>query len=349
MKKKQKKSGSKLLKLGVVIVLFAWLWIFVRGLYNAPLLYAENTSIQISKGATINAFFTEVRGLQKLALKFWLRNHAELIPNLQEGSYQLSGRYTKAELLQLIKQGPQKNFTRATLLEGRSIYDIDQYLTQQGLLSAGQFIQKAQDQQFIQGLKSEFSFLSLLPAGKSLEGFLYPDTYFLDQNSDLAEQLIKAQLKNFNQKIWIPFGEKLQSFRANIPLSAYDLLTLASIIENEEKTAENKPIIASIFLNRLTRGMRLDADVSLCYGLQITYDQCRNQILPHLYDASNPYNTRQNTGLTPTPISSPSVETVSALLNFKTTNALFYLHDAQGEIHYGTTLEEHNANKEKYL
>ncbi len=347
MKKKQKKSGSKLLKLGVVIVLFAWLWIFVRGLYNAPLLYAENTSIQISKGATINAFFTEVRGLQKLALKFWLRNHAELIPNLQEGSYQLSGRYTKAELLQLIKQGPQKNFTRATLLEGRSIYDIDQYLAQQGLLSAGQFIQKAQDQQFIQGLKSEFPFLSLLPAGKSLEGFLYPDTYFLDQNSDLAEQLIKAQLKNFNQKIWIPFGSQLESFGHQ--LTSYQVLVLASVIENEEKRAENKPIIAGIFLNRLEKGMRLDADVTLCYGLKITYDQCRKNILPNLNDATNPYNTRANYGLMPTPISSPSVETLSALLNFEKTGALYYLHDAQGEIHYGATLEEHNANKVNYL
>lgn len=346
-KKSQKKSRK--FRILVVLVLLARIRIAFRGAYNAAIVYSEPTTLQIQKGETLSKFTAHLSSFQKMMMKLWLKNNKNLIPNLQEGNYLLSGVYTKAELMQLIKQGPQKNFTRATLLEGWSIYDIDQYLTQQGLLSAGQFIQKANDQQFIQGLKSEFSFLSLLPAGKSLEGFLYPDTYFLDQNSDLAEQLIKAQLKNFNQKIWIPFGEKLQSFRANIQLSAYDLLTLASIIENEEKTAENKPIIASIFLNRLTRGMRLDADVSLCYGLQITYDQCRNQILPHLYDASNPYNTRQNTGLTPTPISSPSVETVSALLNFKTTNALFYLHDAQGEIHYGTTLEEHNANKEKYL
>lgn len=347
MLKKQKKSGLKLLKLTAITIFFVWLWIFVRGFYNAPLLYPENTTIQVKKGATINIFFTKVSGLQRLALKFWLRNNAELIPTLQEGKYQLSGSYTKVELLQLIKQGPQKNFTRATLLEGWSIYDIDQYLAQQGLLSAGQFIQKAQDQHFIQELKSEFSFLSLLPIGKSLEGLLYPDTYFLEQNSILAEELIRAQLKNFNQKIWIPFGKQLQSFGHQ--LTSYQVLILASVIENEEKHAENKPIIAGIFLNRLDKGMRLDADVTLCYGLKVTYDQCRQNILPNLNDTTNLYNTRANYGLMPTPISSPTAETLSALLNFEKTGALYYLHDIEGKIHYGTTLEEHNANKAKYL
>ena len=196
-------------------------------------------------------------------------------------------------------------------------------------------------------MKSDFPFLSALPSGKSLEGYLYPDTYFLDPNSSIPEQLIKSQLKNFNQKVWIPLGDQLQSF--GYGFDSYQLLTLASIIENEEKLAGNKPIIAGIFLNRLEKGMRLDADVTLCYGLKIPYDQCRSQILANLSDASNLYNTRQNYGLPPTPISSPSVETISATLDFKKTGALYYLHDASGKIHYGTTLEEHNENKKNYL
>ena len=108
-------------------------------------------------------------------------------------------------------------------------------------------------------------------------------------------------------------------------------------------------MIAGIFLNRLTQGMRLDADVSLCYGIAIPYDQCRSQIATHLDDVSNPYNTRQNAGLPPTPISSPTLETVSALINYQKSDYLFYLHDDQGGIHYGRTIEEHNANKANYL
>ena len=330
-----------------IIILFARLRILARGAYNAPVYYPENTTVQIEKGDTINKFFPEQGFLKRIMLKFRLRNHRESIPMLQEGNYLLSGKYTKAELMNLIKEWPQRDVKRVTLLEWRSIYDIDAYLTELWEISAGQFIQKAEDQQFIQEMKSDFPFLSSLPSGKSLEGYLYPDTYFLDPNSSIPEQLIKSQLKNFNQKVWIPLGDQLQSF--GYGFDSYKLLTLASVIENEEKLAENKPIIAGIFLNRLEKGMRLDADVTLCYGLKITYDQCRNQILANLSDASNLYNTRQNYGLPPTPISSPSVETISATLDFKKTGALYYLHDASGKIHYGTTLEEHNENKKNYL
>lgn len=85
----------------------------------------------------------------------------------------------------------------------------------------------------------------MLPAGKSLEGFLYPDTYFLDHNAPIVEQLINAQLKNFNEKIRKIHREDFISFSPeSLPLQNYYALILASVIENEEKTHTNKPIIA---------------------------------------------------------------------------------------------------------
>jgi UPF0755 protein len=95
--------------------------------------------------------------------------------------------------------------------------------------------------------------------------------------------------------------------------------------------------------------MRLDADVTLCYWLKITYSKCRDNILANLDDANNLYNTRQNRGLTPTPISSPTYDTINALINYRKTSALYYLHDEKWGIHYADTLEQHNKNKEKYL
>lgn len=190
----------------------------------------------------------------------------------------------------------------------------------------------------------------MLPQGKSLEGFLYPDTYFLAPEGSVVDQLIRAQLKNFNERIWKNYRENFISFQPQeLALENYAALILASVIENEEKNDANKPSIAGIFINRLKQGMRLDADVTLCYGLKITYDACRAAIIPNLSDASNLYNTRQNFGLPPTPISSPSLATFKALFGFKETNALFYLHDKQGNIYYGSTLEEHNQNKQQYL
>lgn len=111
----------------------------------------------------------------------------------------------------------------------------------------------------------------------------------------MVNQLITAQLKNFDEKVWKPYRDHFITFAPEgLALQNYRALILASVIENEEKADANKPIIAGIFINRLKAGMRLDADVTLCYGLKITYDQCRAAILPNLHDASNLYNTRAN-------------------------------------------------------
>jgi UPF0755 protein len=92
---------------------------------------------------------------------------------------------------------------------------------------------------------------------------LYPDTYYLDENVEILPQLIKAQLKNFDAKVWANYASSFEV--RETPLTPYQIITLASVIENEEKLLENKPIIAGIFVNRLLQGMRLDADVTLCY------------------------------------------------------------------------------------
>ena len=344
---RQKKSSSPFLKVVIlllVLVVAGYFW--TKSAYNQPITYPPQTKITIEKWDTIASFYAHQSGIEKFFTKLWLRNNSSLLPKLQEGTYLLSGSYQKAELLTLINKWPEKTYQRLTLLEGRSIYDIDQYLANKGVCSPGDFIAKASDQSYINELKNQFSFLAMIPAGKSLEGFLYPDTYFIDQNSDPLDQLIKAQLKNFNEKNWLPNQEELKNFSpAGINLQNYNALILASIIENEEKNAENKPTIAGIFINRLQKGMRLDADVSLCYGLKITYDKCRAAIVPNLNNRENLYNTRANTGLTPTPISSPTQATLWALLRYKKSDYLFYLHGSDGQIYYGATVEEHNQNK----
>jgi len=83
--------------------------------------------------------------------------------------------------MNIISQGPELNHLKLTFLEGWSMYDTDQYLSKNGWFAAGAYQQKVQDQNFIDKMRVEFSFLALLPEGNSLEGFLYPDTYFLDQ------------------------------------------------------------------------------------------------------------------------------------------------------------------------
>lgn len=344
--RKKKNSGIGKWIIVVIIVALLIMWRYIKSLYNAPIRY-DNQTITIEKGDTITKFFAKLSWGEKNMMKLWLRNHAEELPLLQEGNYQLDWTYTKQELLDLIAAWPQKNYIHVTVLEARSKYDIDAMLTEKNLISQWEYIAKVENQIFINSLKEDFPFLQILPQGKSLEGFLYPDTYFLDENIDICEQLIKAQLKNFDKKIRSIYAKDFEV--KGLQLSPYQILILASVIENEEKLLSNKPVIAWIFVNRLTKGMRLDADVTLCYGLKITYNKCRENINANLNDASNVYNTRQNTWLMPTPISSPTADTLNALINYKKTNALYYLHDGNGTIHYAETLNQHNQNKERYL
>ena len=127
-------------------------------------------------------------------------------------------------------------------------------------------------------------------------------------------------------------------------------MALASVIEKEERANAQKPTIAGVFLSRLSQGIQLGADITLCYGMKEPYETCTpSRIVAGIYDTQNPYNTRIQKGLPPTPISNVSDKTFAALLRFTATPYLFYLHDAKGDIHYATTNAEHEINKQKYL
>jgi UPF0755 protein len=96
--------------------------------------------------------------------------------------------------------------------------------------------------------------------------------------------------------------------------------------------------------------MKLDADITLCYGLHQPYETCTPSVIgKNISNKSNLYNTRQNGWLPPQPISNPTVESIVAVLHPQTSDYVFYLHGSDGTIHYGRTLEEHNANKAQYL
>ncbi|MEI6711638.1 MAG: endolytic transglycosylase MltG [bacterium] len=189
-------------------------------------------------------------------------------------------------------------------------------------------------------------------AGKtSLEGFLMPDTYRIS-GSTSVEEVVGKMLQNFNKKIYQPF---LQSGK---PLDAfYDVLTLASIVQEEEKNPTNVPIVAGILKKRLREGMKIGADVTVCYEELIPGGECQ-KFINAFYATSREsqqlknyqYDTRNKAGLPPTPIAGVTSDTFFATLNATTDGtALFYLHDKQGIIHTATTDAEHEQNKATYL
>ena len=175
------------------------------------------------------------------------------------------------------------------------------------------------------------------------EGYLFPDTYLIPK--DVTIKTILATFKNnFDNKFALIDTSKTK-------FSENQIVIIASMVEREAKKAEDRPLIASVIINRLGIGMKLDIDAAVQYALGYQNDQKRwwkkGLTLDDL-KINSPFNTYLVAGLPPQPISNPGIESLRAVVNPADTNYLFYITDAKGINHYAKSLEEHNANISKY-
>jgi len=319
------------------------LLLIILGIYLFTQKITLNAKITIESGENVSKIFNELSTSEKFRMKLYLFTHKDIsFSKLEAGNYTFSGIYTKLELIQKILQWSEKDYIRVTILEGRSIYDIDQALTRKWYIGAGEYVAHVTNYGVISELMQGYEFLRGIPAGVStLEWFLYPDTYNVDKNRPFITQLVTKQLQTFQTRV---------RSKINEPADRYKTMILSSVVEKEERNNDNKATVAGIFLKRLEIWMKIDADITLCYGLKTSYTNCTPAVIGrNISDANNKYNTRAVRGLPPTTICNPTRESINAVLNPQSSNYLYYLHDMEGNIHYGRTLEEHNANKAKYL
>lgn len=175
------------------------------------------------------------------------------------------------------------------------------------------------------------------------EGYLFPDTYLIPTDANIT--LITSIMKN-------NFDNKISSINFNNTNYTKDeIVTIASLIEREARLSEDRPLVASVILNRLSIGMKLDIDATIQYALGYQ-EQEKSWWKKHLtredIDLASPYNTYRNPGLPPTPISNPGLSAMQAVVNAPKTNYLYYISDKSGKNHYAEDLDQHNANIRKY-
>lgn len=314
--------------------------IFTIFLFTKKITFNEKITIQTGEG--VYKIFDKLGTIDTFRIKRYAKRKHIDFSKLEIGNYTFSGKYTPAEFVQKILEGSEKDYIRLTILEWRSIYDTDQALARKNYITPGDYIAYVTNLGIIENLKQNFSFLVTHHSSLvTLEGFLYPDTYHVDKNRPLIPQLVNKQLQTFQTRV----RNKLDN-----PTDFYKTVILASVVEKEERNPANKATVAGIFFKRLSIWMRIDADITLCYGLKTSYASCTPALIARsINDKKNIYNTRVHGGIPPTPICNPSRESVNAVVNPQTSDYLYYLHDMKGNIHYGRTLEEHNANKRKYL
>jgi UPF0755 protein len=183
--------------------------------------------------------------------------------------------------------------------------------------------------------------------GTSLQGFLFPDTYLVSP-TDSTEQLLKRMVTNYRDKVTPAMVHQFSTQG----LTEYEAITMASIVEREGRSVEEKHMIAGILLARLKNGMVLGVDATLQYVLgysQAEQRWWRQGITVQDLALDSPYNTRLHVGLPPHPICNPGLAAIEAVAQPQASTYVYYLHDAQGVIHYATTLSEHEANIARYL
>lgn len=179
---------------------------------------------------------------------------------------------------------------------------------------------------------------------KGQEGYLFPDTYLMPKNAELS--LVIALLRDTFEKKYAALIEKYPTRR-----NKKEIITLASLVEREAKFPNDRPLVASVLLNRLSIGMALQIDATIQYALGYQPNEhswWKKHLTKEDIQLRSPYNTYGNPGLPPTPIANPGTAAIEAILHPANTDYLYYLSDKNGKNHYAKTFEEHRGNIEKY-
>ncbi|HEY9725094.1 MAG TPA: endolytic transglycosylase MltG [Chroococcales cyanobacterium] len=262
---------------------------------------------------------------------YWLRFN-DRDGGFKAGTYRLSPTQPLPAIAQKIWTGEvmQVSFT---IPEGWSLQQMATYFESQGYFKAQDFLNAAS-----QIPKDRYPWL---PAGiPHLEGYLYPDTYQLPSDRISPQQVIDQMLTRFEQ-VALPL---YQQGRNQTKLSLNQWVILASIVEKEAVLPAERPRIAGVFTQRLRRGMKLETDPTVEYGLGIRQTADRPLTFAQVKTAS-PYNTYLNPGLPPTPIASPGVASLKAALYPENTEYLFFVARYDGSHVFSKTVQQHEAAK----
>lgn len=247
---------------------------------------------------------------------------------LPAGEFQLTTSQKPVDLItELVNAEPVQH--RITIAEGLTIEQIADIFTADGWIDKNRFVELASDPAVITELG--------LGHIASLEGYLFPDTYLLLRPTPGEDALIR-KLVGRALSVWNELDTKDKS------LNRHEVFTLASIVEKETGKAEERPLIAAVFLNRLQRKMKLQSDPTVIYGIEDFEGPLTKKDLR----SKTPYNTYQIPGLPPGPICNPGKEALAAVLKPAESNYLYFVSKNDGSHQFSKSLREHNRAVRKY-
>lgn len=278
----------------------------------------------VEKGESIRTISSRLKneGLIREPLAFFLvvkKENAE--KKIQAGDFRLKPSMDVYQILNELQHGSVDVWV--TTLEGWRVEEVALKLAQELSIPEQEFLKVAE------------------------EGYMFPDTYLFPHEAT-ASTAATIMRTNFDEKV----TEQIRNGIGAQGLTLAQGITLASIVEREGKTAEDRPVIAGILLNRLKDGQALETDATIQYVLGYQPEQktwWKKSIYNTDKEIDSLYNTYKYPGLPPGPISSPGIQSIQAVANPTPSNYLYYIHAPDGSVHYAETFEQHLQNVATYL
>ena len=290
-------------------------------IFEPSFIFKVPKTIEIDEGLTTKEIAAVLKNsgilLEPYSFVFWA-NVSGNDGKLKSGIYDLSPVSNVFALFGLLSKGGRPKEIQVTIPEGFTTRDIAERLYENGVV------------------EDETACYNYL---KPFEGYLYPDTYNFYLKMSFGDIVTKMK-DRFYEVVPADYTDLAKKKNLTFP----DAIILASIVEKEAKFDEDRPLVASVFLNRLAKGMPLQADSTILYALGVH----KEWLSPEDYKIDSPYNTYKNTFLPPTPICNPGIKSIMAVVEAPETEYYYFMTTPDGNAIFSKTLAEHEANLRKY-
>ncbi|PIP22779.1 MAG: hypothetical protein COX37_02200 [Candidatus Nealsonbacteria bacterium CG23_combo_of_CG06-09_8_20_14_all_39_17] len=258
---------------------------------------------------------------------------------IKAGKYSLSSAMTISQIAEKLVKGEVMK-EKIIILEGWSLRDIERELISKFLVQRTTSLWLEISAENVKSYKEDYEFLKDAPDSATLEGYIFPDTYEVDEG-ETTKSITRKALDNFDKKLTEDLRKEIKKQNKSI----FEIVTMASLLEKEVRTSEDKKIVSGIFWKRISIGQPLQSCATVAYAIGVdkwrySYEDTRTK---------SPYNTYLNQGLPIGPISNPGLESIKAAIEPEKSDYWYYLSDTEGKTIFSKTFEEHNIAKAKYL
>jgi len=307
----------------------------------------ETTRIEIPIGSSSSniAEILEENEMIKSARIFNLYTKFSGASDFQAGEYAFSPSMTIDAIIESLESGEVRAVHTVTIPEGYTVEQIGEAFADALHFSKEDFLETVNDSDYIEQLIDDYpETLSedILDSDirQPLEGYLFASTYDFYEEEPSIESVVEMMLNRTESTI-TPYLDEIE----DKDLTIHETVTLASLVENEARTEEQRREISGVFFNRLEEGMRLQTDPTVLYAL----GEHKDRVLYEDLEVDSPYNTYRIDALPVGPISNFHENSLDAVLYPEESDDLYFLHDGEGEIYYSDSYDEHLDNREKYI